>query len=228
MAIVNRKVMFPVAHVGKVSGLVWVPKNAHSCFVLAHGAGAGMTHPFLASMANELAERGMATFRYQFPYLEARGRRPDPPLIAEATVRAAVREAAQCVPGLSLLAGGKSFGGRMTSNAQAREPLPGVRGIGFLGFPLHPVGKPSIDRGKHLSDVRVPLLFLQGANDKLADLKLLRTLCARLPAATLHVVDNADHSFHLPKRTGRSDQEVRAEIADVLVAWAGHILPASK
>lgn len=183
-----------------------------------------MRHPFLSAVASELADRGVATFRYQFPYMERQSRRPDPPAIAEATVRAAVREATRLAPGLQLIAGGKSFGGRMTSLAQAREPLPGVRGIVFLGFPLHPAGKPAVDRGEHLSAVRVSMLFLQGANDKLAELELLRPLCARLAAATLHVVEHADHSFHVPARTGRGDAEVRAEIEDILAAWARRIV----
>ena len=179
-----------------------------------------MRHAFLAAMAGEFADCGVATFRYQFPYMEAQSRRPDPPAMAGATVRAAVLEAARLAPGLPLIAGGKSFGGRMTSLAQAHEPLPAVRGIAFLGFPLHPVGKPSTDRGKHLSDVRVPLLFLQGSNDKLAELELLRPVCDRLRAATLHVIDGADHSFHVPKRSGRSDEDVRSELAEVFVTWA--------
>jgi uncharacterized protein len=220
----DERITFPVAGAGKVSGLLRMPARVRFCLVLAHGAGAGMTHPFLAAVASELADRGVATFRYQFPYMEARSRRPDPPAIAEATVRAAAREAAKRAPGLPLIAGGKSFGGRMTSQAQAREPLPGVRGIVFFGFPLHPAGRPATDRGRHLSDVQVLLLFLQGTNDKLAELKLLRPLCARLRAATLHVVDDADHSFHVPKRTGRSDQDVRAEIEDAFVTWADRLL----
>lgn len=183
-----------------------------------------MTHPFLEAVAAELADRGMATFRYQFPYMEKRSRRPDPPKIAEAAVRAAVKQAALLAPGLPLFAGGKSFGGRMTSQAQAHEPLPGVRGIVFLGFPLHPADKPSISRAEHLSEVRVPMLFLQGARDKLAELALLRPVCKRLTAATLHVVDNADHSFHVPVRAGRNDQQVRAEIEAALVAWSAQIL----
>jgi len=217
-------VTFNVEGSGKVSGLLRAPKAAHACLVLAHGAGAGMTHPFLEAVATELADQGMATFRYQFPYMEKRSRRPDPPKIAEATVRAAVEQAARVAPGLPLIAGGKSFGGRMTSQAQARAPLPGVRGIAFFGFPLHPADKPSTSRAEHLSDVRVPMLFLQGARDKLADLKLLRPLCARLRAATLHVVEDADHSFHVPLRTGRNDQEVRTEIEKMLVAWVNRIL----
>jgi hypothetical protein len=220
----NNAGTFSVPEVGKVSRLLQLPADAQFCLVLAHGAGAGMRHPFLSAVASELADRDVATFRYQFPYMERQSRRPDPPAIAEATVRAAVREAARLLPGAQLIAGGKSFGGRMTSLAQAREPLPGVHGIVFLGFPLHPAGKPSIDRGKHLSEVRVPMLFLQGANDKLAELKLLRPLCARLPAATLHVVEHADHSFHVPARTGRDDAEVRAEIEDILAAWAKRIV----
>lgn len=216
---------FAVGTAGQVSGLLLVPEAARACFVVAHGAGAGMTHPFLEKLAAGLSDRGMATFRYQFPYMEKRGtRRPDPPGVAEATVRAAVAEAARLVPELPLIAGGKSFGGRMTSQAQARTPLAGVHGIAFLGFPLHPAGRPSANRGDHLWNVRMPLLFLQGANDKLAELALLRPLCAGLQAATLHVVDHADHSFHVPKRSGRNDDAVRAELEDVLVAWADRIL----
>jgi len=203
---------------GKVSALFLRPDGAFACYVLAHGAGAGMTHPFMESIAHDLAARGVATLRYQFPYMEKKSRRPDPPKIAEACVRAAVAEAAKLAPGLPLIAGGKSFGGRMTSQAQASEPLPGVRGLAFLGFPLHPTGKPSNARGEHLARVRVPMLFLQGTRDKLAEPKLLRPLCKKL-GAKLHETADADHSFHVPVRSGRTDADVRTEITDVLAAW---------
>jgi uncharacterized protein len=219
---------FDAGRAGKVSGLLLAPQDARACLVLAHGAGAGMTHPFMERLAVALGGRGVATLRYQFPYMESGGRRPDPPAVAEATVRAAVGEAAKLVPALPIFAGGKSFGGRMTSQAQAREALPGVRGIVFLGFPLHPAGKPSAGRGEHLSRVGIPMLFLQGARDKLAELALLRPICASLDSATLHVVDEADHSFHVPKRSGRDDDAVRAELIDVATAWIDRILGRSR
>jgi len=179
-----------------------------------------MAHPFMAAVAGGLAERGIATLRYQFPYMEQRSRRPDTPAVAHAAVRAAVAEAARRAPELALFAGGKSFGGRMTSQAQAESPLPGVRGLVFLGFPLHPAGKPSDDRAKHLADVRVPMLFLQGTRDELAELDLLRPLVDRLgPKATLKLMEEADHSFHIPARTGRKDAEVLSEMLDALAAW---------
>jgi hypothetical protein len=205
----------------RVSGLLVAPPDARVCYVLAHGAGAGMAHPFMAAVATDLAARRIATLRYQFPYMEARAKRPDPPALAQATVRAAVSEAARLLPALALIAGGKSFGGRMTSQAQAASPLPGVRGLAFLGFPLHPAGRPSDQRGAHLSDVNVPMLFLQGTRDALADLALLRPLVERLGArASLRLFDEADHSFHVPARTGRKDAAVRAEMLDALAAWA--------
>jgi hypothetical protein len=179
-----------------------------------------MAHPFMAAVANGLAERGIATLRYQFPYMERRAKRPDSPKVAHAAVRAAVAEAARLAPGLPLVAGGKSFGGRMTSQAQAESPLPLVRGVAFLGFPLHPAGKPSNERARHLDDVRVPMLFMQGGRDNLADLALLRPLVARLrPRVTLKVFDDADHSFHVLARTGRRDAEVLAEMLDALAGW---------
>jgi predicted alpha/beta-hydrolase family hydrolase len=205
----------------RVSGLLVAPPDTRVCYVLAHGAGAGMAHPFMAAVATDLAARRIATLRYQFPYMEARAKRPDPPALAQATVRAAVSEAARLLPALALIAGGKSFGGRMTSQAQAASPLPGVRGLAFLGFPLHPAGRPSDQRGAHLSDVNVPMLFLQGTRDALADLALLRPLVERLGArASLRLFDEADHSFHVPARTGRKDAAVRAEMLDALAAWA--------
>jgi predicted alpha/beta-hydrolase family hydrolase len=204
----------------RVSGLLSVPPGARTCCVLAHGAGAGMAHPFMAQMAAGLAERGIASLRYQFPYMERRAKRPDPPALAHATVRAAVAEAARRLPEFALVAGGKSFGGRMTSQAQSSAPLAGVRGLAFLGFPLHPAGKPSDERARHLSDVRVPMLFLQGSRDALADLTLLRPVVERLgERAALRVFDDADHSFHVPARSGRRDGDVRRELLDALAAW---------
>src|SRR5438132_596842 len=204
----------------RVSGLFLAPPAARACTVLAHGAGAGMTHPFMAAIANGLAERGIATLRYQFPYMEQGSKRPDSPKLAHATVRAAVIEASRLVPDLALFAGGKSFGGRMTSQAQAAAPLPGVRGLVFLGFPLHSPGRPSVQRGKHLSEVQIPMLFLQGDRDDFANLQLLRTLCEELGArATLKLFPDADHSFHVPARTGRTDSEVRVQLLDALAEW---------
>ncbi len=194
-----------------VSGMLWAPPRARACYLLAHGAGAGMTHPFMHAVAAELAERGIATLRYQFPYMEGRGKRPDPPTLAHATVRAAARQAGRLAPTLPLVAGGKSFGGRMTSQAQAASPLPGVLGLAFLGFPLHPAKRPSDERAKHLFDVHVPMLFLQGARDALADAQLLSSVTTRLgERASLHLIADADHSFHVPARTGRKDADVRS------------------
>ena len=204
----------------RVSGLLQTPTAARACYVLAHGAGAGMEHRFMAAVADELAALGIATLRYQFPYMERGSRRPDSPKLAQAGVRAAVTEAARLVPGLALFAGGKSYGGRMTSQAQAESPLPGVRGLVFLGFPLHPPGKPSDKRGAHLVGVEIPMLFLQGTRDRLADLTLLQPLVERLgELATLRLFDDADHSFHVPARTGRKDADVRHEMLGVLAGW---------
>jgi predicted alpha/beta-hydrolase family hydrolase len=209
----------------RVSGLLLAPPGARACYVLAHGAGAGMTHPFMAAVAAGLAGRGFASLRYQFPYMQQRGRRPDPPRLAQATVRAAVAEAARLRPGLPLIAGGKSFGGRMTSQAQALAPLPGVRGLAFLGFPLHPAGKPSDQRAEHLFDVRIPMLILQGTRDALADLSLLQPLTQRLaPHATLRLFEQADHSFHAPARTGRTNDAIMQEMLDALAAWIGSVI----
>jgi predicted alpha/beta-hydrolase family hydrolase len=212
-----------------VSGLIQAPTKARVCYVLAHGAGAGMTHPFMADMANGLAERGVATLRYQFPYMEQGTKRPDTPKLAQATVRAAVSAAAHLVPELALFAGGKSFGGRMTSQAQAAAALPGVRGLVFLGFPLHPAGQPSDERGRHLSDVQIPMLFLQGTRDQLASLPLLQPLVERLGAdATLKLFQDADHSFHVPARTGRRDAEVKKEMLDALLIWIEMVMSQTK
>ena len=187
----------------RVSGILVAPRESAACFVVAHGAGAGMQHPFMANLANDLAELRIATLRYQFPYMERRGKRPDTPAVCHATVRAAVAAAGALVPSLPLIAGGKSFGGRMTSQAQAKGPLPGVRGLVFLGFPLHPPKQPSDTRGEHLDQVQIPMLFLQGARDEFADLTLLNPLVKRLAGrATLCLLREADHSFHVPARSG--------------------------
>ena len=204
----------------QVSGLLQVPPKARICYVLAHGAGAGMVHPFMAAVADGLAERDIATMRYQFPYMEQGSRRPDTPKLAQATVRAAVLKASQLVPELALVAGGKSFGGRMTSQAQAASPLPGVRALVFLGFPLHPAGRPSDERANHLFEVNSPMLFLQGTRDALADTRMLQALVERLGhRATLELFHDADHSFHVPRRTERTDAKVRAEMLDALASW---------
>jgi hypothetical protein len=210
-----------------VSGLLEAPRGAHACYVLAHGAGAGMQHPFMAAVATGLANRDIATLRYQFLYMERGGKRPDPPKFAHAAVRAAVAEAARQMPGLPLIAGGKSFGGRMTSQAQALAPLPAVRGLAFLGFPLHPAKQPSSERGKHLSDVRVPMLFLQGTRDTLAAQDEIVPLCEALGArATLKLFDGADHSFHVPARSGHTDAQVMDEMLDAFVKWMDGVLAA--
>jgi predicted alpha/beta-hydrolase family hydrolase len=212
-----------------VSGILESPPEAKACFVFAHGAGAGMTHPFMANIARGLGERGIATLRYQFPYMEKESRRPDPPKLAHATVRAAVGKAYQLMPKTPLIAGGKSFGGRMTSQAQALAPLPNVRGLAFLGFPLHPAGRPSKERGRHLFDIHIPMLFLQGTRDALADMKHLEPLCAALgPRAALKLFPDADHSFHVPARSGRTDAQVRSELLDALAVWIDMTISASR
>ena len=219
-AVNTQKLEFEVANAGPVSALLTSPAKARACYVFAHGAGAGMTHPFMESFAAGLGERGVATLRYQFPYMEKDSRRPDPPAVAHAAVRAAVAEAGRVCAGLPLIAGGKSFGGRMTSQAQASAPLAGVQGLAFVGFPLHPAGKPSSDRAKHLAQVKVPMLFLQGTRDTLAELALLEPVVAGLgPLASLHIVSEADHSFHVLARSGRNDREVMAEILDAFADW---------
>jgi len=217
-----KAVTIPVDDAQRVSGLLQNPRGAHAGYVVAHGAGAGMGHPFMAAIANELAQRGIATLRYQFPYMERGSKRPDSPKLAQATVRAAVAEAARLLPKLALFAGGKSFGGRMTSQAQAAAPLPGVRGLAFLGFPLHAPGRPSDERAEHLFEVEVPMLFLQGTRDEFADLTLLEPVVEKLgPRATLQTFQDANHSFHVPARSGRKDAQVRAQMLDVLAAWIG-------
>ena len=210
---------------GSVSALLLSPNAPRACFVFAHGAGAGMTHSFMETFASGLCERGIATLRYQFPYMEKRSKRPDAPAVAIATVRAAVTKAAEVFPGLGLVAGGKSFGGRMTSQAQAAAPLPGVRGLAFVGYPLHPAGKPSIDRAEHLAKVDLPMLFLQGTRDTLAEVTLIEPVVQRLgPRAALHLVEGADHSFHVLARSGRNDREVMNEILDAFAKWADSVI----
>jgi hypothetical protein len=221
---VSEEFQFEVSpRTGKVSAILVAPPNAKLLYVLGHGAGAGMRHVFMEQTAADLAERGVATMRYQFPYMEAGGHRTDPAPVCHETVRAAVQAASRALPNVPLIAGGKSFGGRMTSQAQAKEPLPGVRGLAFLGFPLHPAGKPGEERATHLTDIAVPMLFLQGTRDELAELPLIQGVCARLKPATLHIVAGGDHSFAVLKREGRTPQEVRTELADTLARWATEI-----
>ena len=203
-----------------VSALLQMPSPARALYVFAHGAGAGMTHSFMGAIADGLAARSIATLRYQFPSMEKGSRRPDSPPVAHAAVRAAVEAAARAAPGLPLFAGGKSFGGRMTSQAQAARPLTGVRGLVFFGFPLHPAKKPADERALHLQQVAVPMLFLQGTRDELADLTLLRPVVGRLgERAAMTEFEQADHSFHVPASSGRRDADVRAEMLDVTAAW---------
>jgi predicted alpha/beta-hydrolase family hydrolase len=208
-----------------VSGLFCRPPSAHSCLVLAHGAGAGMTHPFLEAFSVAACERGIATLRFQFPYMQEGKKRPDAPALAHATIRAAVKEVTRLAPDLPLFAGGKSFGGRMTSQAAAISPLPGVRGLAFLGFPLHPANRPSSERGKHLSEVEIPMLFLQGSRDALCELEHLRATLRDLGSlAILHVFEGADHSFHVPARSGETDAGVWRKMIDALNGWIQAIL----
>ena len=205
----------------EVSGLLLEPARPRALYVLAHGAGAGMRHAFMDSIAHRLAARGIATLRYQFPYAENRGRRIDPEPVLLETVRAAVEAGREAANGLPLLAGGKSMGGRMTSRAAAAEPLTGVAGLVFLGFPLHPAGQPAILRADHLARVEPPMLFLQGTRDALADLGLLTPVIEGLPRATLKIIDGADHSFHVLKRSGRTDDQVLDELGDAVAQWQG-------
>jgi predicted alpha/beta-hydrolase family hydrolase len=217
-------VAIPLHDAQPISGLLTRPRGARACFVCAHGAGAGMTHPFMAAFAADLAARHVACLRYQFPFIERGSKRPDAPATAQAAVRAAVAKAASLVPDLPLFAGGKSFGGRMTSQAQAASPLPGVHGLGFVGFPLHPAGKSGVARAAHLADVNVPMLFLQGDRDTLADLALLRPVVERLGArARLVAFSHADHSFHVPARSGRTDADVRGQVAEALACWMAEV-----
>jgi predicted alpha/beta-hydrolase family hydrolase len=205
---------------GKVSGLVTFPKDAKTLLVFAHGAGAGMRHKFMDQVAEKLADRGVAAFRYQFPYMEKGIKRPDSEAVLTTTVRRAVTVAKEHAGGLPLFAGGKSMGGRMTSLAAAGAPLDDVRGLIYFGFPLHAAGKPSTNRGNHLFDIKLPMLFLQGSRDALADLTLLKPLCARLGKwAELFIIDGGDHSFHLLKSSGRSDDQVLEETAAKVASW---------
>ncbi len=205
----------------RVSAMLQCPQRPKACFVLAHGAGAGMLHPFMVAVADGLAALHIATLRYQFPYMERQGKRPDPPALCHATVRAAVAAAHALAPSIPLVAGGKSFGGRMTSQAQALTPLARVRGLIFLGFPLHPPKRPSASRAQHLSQVHVPMLFLQGTRDALADLSQLNSLAERLgPRASLFLLSDADHSFHVPARNGRSDAQILDEMLHAITRWS--------
>lgn len=218
----NRRVerTLDVGSAGSVSALSVAPSDPRAHLVLGHGAGAGMHHPFMEAMAERLANRNVATLRYQFPYMERGQTRPDPPSVATRAVRAAVAEAAQILPGTPLYAGGKSFGGRMTSTAASLTALPEVMGLVFLGFPLHPAGRPGTDRAVHLDHVDLPLLFLQGTRDALCDLEHLGQVLKRLGRrATLHLWDGADHSFHVLKRSGRTDEQVLDELADAIAEW---------
>jgi predicted alpha/beta-hydrolase family hydrolase len=219
MPTASRPLRIPVGD-HTVSALLQAPAAPKAVLVLAHGAGAGMTHPFMQAVADGLAARGIATLRYQFPYMERGSKRTDPPAIAHATVRAAVAEATHLLPDLPLFAGGKSFGGRMTSQAQAETPLPTVRGLVFLGFPLHPADKPSTNRAVHLAQITAPMLFLQGSRDELASLELLKPVVESLgDRATLAVFEHADHSFHVLARSGRKDGEVMDELLDAIARW---------
>ena len=220
MAATTTELKLDIERTGAVSAILTRPANARACFVFAHGAGAGMRHSFMEKVAAGLVERGIATLRYNFPYMENKLRRPDTPATAHATIRAAVAEAARLCPGIKLIAGGKSFGGRMTSQAQAKAPLPGVQGLAFLGFPLHADNKPSTERAKHLAEVDIPMLFLQGTRDRLADLGFLAPVIKALgPKARLHEIAGGDHSFLVLKKSGRSNEEAMEELLDALAAW---------
>lgn len=218
------KLRIAVQGSGEVSALLVRPPSTQWLLVLGHGAGAGMAHPFLEKLAAELADAGIATLRYQFPYMEERRRVPDRPELLQSTAAAAVRMAIETAPGLPLLAGGKSMGGRMTSQAAAENLLGAVKGIIFFGFPLHPPNRPGAKRAEHLARVNVPMLFLQGSRDTLADLTLLRPVCAKLGSrATLHIIPEADHSFHILKKSGKTDSEVMTELAQTTAAWANKL-----
>jgi uncharacterized protein len=220
----SERLRFSVESGGEVSAILMRPADARWMLALAHGAGAGMTHPFLEKLARELATVGIATFRYQFPYMEQRRRVPDSPSVATATVAGAARAAAKAATGLPLLAGGKSFGGRMSSQAASEGLLEGVKGLVFFGFPLHPPNRPGTKRADHLAKVRMGMLFLQGTRDALADLNLLQPICTDLGSlATLHVVEGADHSFHVLKSSGRSDADVLRELARMTASWAENL-----
>ena len=217
----TRELNLDIERIGTVSAILTRPDNARACYILAHGAGADMRHAFMEKVAAGLAERGIATLRFNFLYMEKKLGRPDQPAIAHAAIRAAVEEAARLCPGVTLVAGGKSFGGRMTSQAQSKAPLPGVKGLAFLGFPLHADKKPSTERAEHLAHIDIPMLFLQGTRDGLADLGLLKPVIATLgPKAKLHEVAGGDHSFAVLKRSGRTNEEALNEVLDTLTAWS--------
>lgn len=225
----SQRVLIAVGPSHRVSGLLDRPSCARAMLVLAHGAGAGMEHPSMQAVAAGLAERGIATLRYQFPYMEGKSKRPDPPPLCHATVRAAVAEASRLAPDLPLIAGGRSFGGRMTSQAQAQTALPGVLGLVFLAFPLHPAGRPGTERATHLDGVGIPMLFIQGTRDDLANLDLLRPVVERLGTrATLHLLQDADHSFHVPARSDRKDADVLAEALDAVSDWLARLTPSAR
>jgi uncharacterized protein len=225
LAPVPQPLTIPLAEGGTVSALLCRPSDATACYVLAHGAGAGMNHAFLASVSEGLAARRIATLRYQFPYMERGSKRPDPPPLAHATVRAAIALAFDQMPHLPLFAGGKSFGGRMTSQAQAIAPLPEVRGLVFLGFPLHPAKKPSQERAAHLAKIACPMLFLQGTRDELADVELIRLVTEEIgERATLHLFADADHSFHVRARSGHTDQQVLDSMLDAISGWIATLI----
>ncbi|WP_439402056.1 alpha/beta family hydrolase [Bradyrhizobium sp. DASA03068] len=220
MAIKTQELKLDIERIGTVSAILTQPTHARACYVLAHGAGADMRHSFMEKVAAGLAERGIATFRFNFPYMEEKKGRPDQPAVAHAAIRAAVAEATRLCPGLKLVAGGKSFGGRMTSQAQSKSPLPDVKGLAFLGFPLHAAKKPSSERAEHLAAIAIPMLFLQGTRDELADLSYLKPVVEKLgPKATLHEVAGGDHSFAVLKKSGRTNDEALTEVLDTLAAW---------
>lgn len=220
LAVKMQELKLDIERVGTVSAILTQPDNARACYVLAHGAGADMRHSFMNEVAAGLASRGIATFRFNFLYMEKKHGRPDQPAVAHTAIRAAVGEAARMCPGLKLVAGGKSFGGRMTSQAQSKAPLPGVKGLAFLGFPLHADSKPSAERAEHLAGIAIPMLFLQGTRDKLADLGILKPVIAKLGSkARLHEVEGGDHSFAVLKKSGRTNDEALAEVLDALAAW---------
>jgi predicted alpha/beta-hydrolase family hydrolase len=220
VAVKIKELKLDIERIGAVSAILIQPADARACYVLAHGAGAGMRHASMDKIAEGLSERGIATFRFNFPYMEKKQGRPDQPAVAHATIRAAVEQAARLCPGLKLVAGGKSFGGRMTSQAQSKAPLPDVKGLAFLGFPLHADKKPSTERAEHLEQVDIPMLFLQGTRDGLADLGLLKPVIAALGSkATLHEVAGGDHSFAVLKKSGRTNDAALAEVLDTLAAW---------
>lgn len=222
---VGELLTFAVQEGLQISGRLLVPAGARALYVLAHGAGAGMDHSFMSASASQLGALGIATLRYQFPYMERRTRRPDPPPLCHLTVRAAVAEGARRAPALPLFAGGRSFGGRMSSQAQALDALPGVRGLAFLGFPLHPAGRPSEARATHLAQVHIPMLFVQGTRDALAERGHIEALAARLGGlATLELVEDADHAFHVPARSARSDAEVRSMLLQATARWMDKLL----